>query len=217
MISELIEPLKQWAEHTIGSLGYPGVFLMMMLDSANIPIPSEVIMPFGGMLASEGKLNLHGVAIAGTLGSVVGSAISYWLGALFGKEFFLKYGKYVLLRPKEIYHAEHWFAKYGLKATLYFRVVPIARTFISLPAGIYKSHFGIFMLYSLVGSLPWAYLWAWIGFKLGQNWAEVSNYMHWLDYIVLAGLAFLLVRFLVYRFRKPKAVEVDAEVPAAEA
>lgn len=211
VLGGLIESIRQWAESVIGSMGYWGIGLLMGLDSANIPIPSEVIMPFGGMLAWKGQLNLHFVALAGTVGSVMGSALSYGLGAAFGKEFFLKYGKYVLLRPKEVHHSEKWFEKYGLKATLFLRCVPIARTFISLPAGIYKANFKLFLLYSLIGSLPWCYLWAYIGFKLGENWAKVQDYMHWLDYIVGAALLFLLIRFLVYRFRKPSAAVATEE------
>lgn len=210
MLGDLLEPIKQWAEGVIGSMGYSGIALLMGLDSANIPIPSEVIMPFGGMLAWKGQFNFHVVAIAGSVGSVIGSAVSYGLGAAFGKEFFLKYGKYVLLRRREIEHAEKWFDRYGLKATLFLRCVPIARTFISLPAGIYKANFKLFVLYSLLGSLPWCYLWTYVGFKLGENWESVQNYMHWLDYIVAAILLALLGKFLHYRFyRVPREEAAD--------
>lgn len=201
MLNQLIEPMKQWAEGVMTSMGYPGIMLLMLLDSANIPIPSEVIMPFGGWLAWNGKLNLHLVALSGAFGAVLGSILSYWLGAAFGKEFFLKYGKYVLLRPKEVELAEKWFDKYGLKATLIFRCVPLARTFISLPAGIYRANFRIFVFYTFIGSLFWCYLWTFIGFKLGENWHKVEDYMKYLDYIVVGILLLLLARFLLYRFR----------------
>lgn len=209
VVSELVEPIKQWSESVISSMGYPGITLLMALDCANIPIPSEVIMPFGGMIAWKGELDLHLVALSGTLGSVIGSAASYGLGAAFGKEFFLKYGKYVLLRPKEVELAEKWFDKYGLKATLFLRCVPIARTFISLPAGIYKANFWVFLLYSLLGSLPWCYLWATIGYKLGENWSKAQDHIKILDYIVLAILVYLLYRFLRYRFKR--AAETTSE------
>lgn len=216
MPGSILEPVKLWAEGVIGSMGYGGIALLMGLDSANIPIPSEVIMPFGGMLAWKGLFAFHGVALAGTVGSVLGSAVSYGLGAAFGKEFFLKYGRYVFLRPREIEHAEKWFERYGLKATLFLRCVPIARTFISLPAGIYKANFRLFLLYSLLGSLPWCYLWTYIGFKLGENWESVQGYMHILDYIVGAAILFLLVRFIVYRV-KTRQPERNTYAPPEEA
>src|SRR5689334_2392511 len=106
MLEQIIGPLKEFAQHTVETVGYPGVGFLMFLDSANIPIPSEVIMPTGGLLVSEGKMNLHLLALSGTLGSTLGSCLSYFIGLKLGKPFLLKYGKYVLLRPKEIEHAE---------------------------------------------------------------------------------------------------------------
>lgn len=209
MLEQLIEPLKIWASGIIHALGYPGVFLLMLLDSANIPIPSEVIMPLGGFLASEGKMNLHLVAWAGSLGSTLGSGVSYWIGALLGKEFLLKYGKYVLLRPKEIAHAEHWFEKYGLAVTLWGRFVPLVRTFISLPAGFFRANFGLFMVYAFLGALPWCYLWTYIGFALGEHWEDVGKFMKYLDVLVVVGIVYLLVKFVRYRLGKNAGATPD--------
>lgn len=205
MLEQIIGPMKAWAEGVIQAIGLPGVALLMLLDSANIPIPSEVIMPFGGMMSAEGKFNWHAVAWAGTIGSTIGSGVSYWVAALLGKDFLLKYGKYVLLRPKEIAHSEHWFEKYGLKVTLWGRFIPIVRTFISLPAGFFKANFGIFMVYAFLGALPWCYFWTYVGFRLGQNWTEVEKWFKYLDILVVLGLLYLIFRFLKYRFAKAQA------------
>ncbi|MBS1704539.1 MAG: DedA family protein [Armatimonadetes bacterium] len=202
MLEPIILYLKGIAESIISAMGYPGIALLMCLDSANIPIPSEVIMPFGGILASKGTMNLHLVALSGTIGSTIGSGISYWIGAKLGKPFLLKYGKYVLLRPKEIEHAESWFEKYGLIVTLWGRFVPLVRTFISLPAGFFRANFGVFLIYAFLGALPWSYLWTWLGFKLGQHWETVHQNMKYVDYVVLLALVVLIAKFLHYRFRK---------------
>lgn len=204
MLESFINWIKAWAEGVILGLGAPGIGLLMLLDSANIPIPSEVIMPFGGMLSAEGKLSFHAVALAGTFGSTIGSGISYWIGALLGKDFLLKYGKYVLLRPKEIQHAEDWFERYGLIVTLWGRFVPLVRTFISLPAGFFRANFALFMVYAFLGALPWCYLWTYVGFQLGKNWESVGNVMKYADVVVAVVIVVLLVKFLRYRLRNGK-------------
>lgn len=212
MLESLILTLKGYSEAVILALGYPGIFLLMMLDAANIPIPSEVIMPLGGILAAQGKMNFHLAALAGSLGSTVGSGISYWIGAKLGKPFLLKYGKYVLLRPQEIEHAEHWFERYGLGVTLWGRFIPLVRTFISLPAGLFKSDFRRFMLYAFLGSTPWCYLWCWLGFKLGENWEVIEKNMKIVDYIVVFGCIALMGRFVWKRLRDKDDTPASAEV-----
>lgn len=209
MVSTIINAMKAWAESVILTMGYPGFTLLMFLDAANVPIPSEVIMPFGGILAEQGRMNLHGVALAGTLGSVLGSAFSYWIGSALGKPFLLKYGKWFFIRPQEIATAERWFTRFGLPFTLWGRFIPILRTFVSLPAGLFKANFPVFLLYATLGSLPWCYLWAWLGFKLGKNWAWVEEQMKIIEIIVMVALVVLVVRFLLARFRKP-APEAEA-------
>lgn len=202
------EAIKAWAEHIIGTMGYPGIGLLTLLGNANIPIPSEAVLPFGGILAAKGQMNLHLVAWVGTLGSVIGSVISYGLGAFVGTDFLRKYGKYVLMRTDEIAIAEHWFERHGLMVTLWGRFVPLVRSFVSLPAGMVRANFWIFLLYSFLGSLPWCYLWAWLGFKVGENWATVEKYTKILDAIVILAIVLLLAKFIWSRFKKrPTAVE----------
>lgn len=215
MFEAIIAPLKAFAENTIHNIGYLGIFLLMMLDSANIPIPSEVIMPTGGMLAQAGKMNFHAVAFAGGIGSAIGSLINYWIGARLGKPFLLKYGKYMLIRAKEVEHGEDWFKKYGLWVTLWGRFIPLVRTFISLPAGIYRANFPIFTLNALIGGLGWAYLWTYIGIKMAQNWSVVESNMKIIDVIVVAAFAFLLIRHIM-KLRAEKAEAKTSEVSTSE-
>jgi membrane protein DedA with SNARE-associated domain len=210
VLEPILLALKEWCTGIVQSMGYPGLTLLMFLDAANLPIPSEVIMPLGGILAAEGKMNLHLAALAGTLGSTLGSIFSYWLGAKLGKPFLLKYGKYLLVRPKEIEHGEAWFTRHGLPCTLWGRFIPLVRTFISLPAGLFKAHFPTFVLYAVLGSLPWCYLWASLGYFLGQNWEQVDKALKYVDYAVVAGLLFLIGRFVYTRLKKDREATTAA-------
>lgn len=206
------DSLRFWAEGIINSTGYSGIILLTGLGNANIPIPSEAVMPFGGILAGSGKMNFHIVVWAGTLGSVLGSALSYGFGAYLGHDFLMKYGKFVLIRRSEIEHAERWFDKWGLQVTLWGRLVPIVRSFVSLPAGMYRSNFAVFLLYSLLGSLPWCYLWAYIGLKLGENWGVVEQNMKLVDGVVIGLIVLLIARFVWTRVQK-SAVRSEAASP----
>lgn len=195
----VLAAIRDFATHTVESMGYPGIALLMGLDSMCIPIPSEAIMPTGGILAQQGKLDFWLVGTAGTVGSTLGSWACYGLGRQVSKEFLLKYGKYVLLRKSELEHAEHWFEKYGLTATLIGRFVPVIRTFISLPAGMYRADFKKFAIYSLIGSAPWAFLWAFVGYALSTQMTTIEGYLHIADYVVAAVLVLLVLRFLFLR------------------
>lgn len=199
MFEAIIGPLKAWAESVVHSLGYPGIFLLMLLDSTNIPIPSEVIMPTGGSLAHQGKLIFGFVGFAGTLGTVVGSCINYWLGFKLGKEGLAKYGKFLLIRRREIEHGEQWFAKYGQHVTLWGRFIPLVRTFISLPAGIYRMNFPRFLVYAIIGAAPWCFAWAWVGYKFHQHYHEIEKYWKYMDIVVVTVTVALLTKWLIVR------------------
>ncbi|MBI1756410.1 MAG: DedA family protein [Fimbriimonas ginsengisoli] len=197
----LVDAIKTWAEHIVLTLGYPGLVMLAALGNANIPIPSEAVLPFAGILAGQGKLNLHAIAWWSTLGSVLGSAISYGFGAFLGRDFLMRYGKFVLMRPAEIEHAERWFERYGLPFTLWGRAVPLLRTFVSLPAGMYRSRFDVFLLYAFLGSLPWCYLWAYLGQALGRHWDAVERNMRWVDVAVVLVVVGLFARWIARRRR----------------
>src|SRR5579875_2469183 len=167
-------------------LGYGGILVAMAIESCLIPLPSELIMPFAGFYAFQGHFNLFATAIAGALGCVVGSAVAYWIGALGGRPLLLRYGRYILISERDADRADHFFARYG-DATIFFtRLMPIVRTFISLPAGIARMNFGRFLIYTFVGSLPWCFILAFAGYKLGQHWHEVGGFLHRYDYVVVA-------------------------------
>ncbi len=186
-------------------MGLPGIVVLTALGNANIPVPSEAVLPFGGLLAQKGTLNFHMVALAGTLGSVAGSLISYGAGRFLGPEFLQKYGKFVLMRTHEIERAEEWFQKHGLFSTFWGRFIPIVRSFVSLPAGIFRSNLALFTLYAVMGSLPWCYAWTYLGFSIGSQWSKIEKYSKILDFIVLGALILLIARFLIKRFRNHTA------------
>ena len=180
----------------ISGLGYPGIIVAMAIESACIPLPSEIIMPFSGYLASQGRFSLWWVSIAGALGCSVGSIVAYGLGAWGGRPAVLKYGKYFLIQREDVEKADRFFARHGDKATFVARLLPIIRTFISLPAGISRMHFGKFVFYSFAGSLPWCFLLAWIGFKLGERWNEVEVIFHKLDFMIGAVIIAAILWFV---------------------
>ncbi len=162
--------------------GYLAIFLLMVLESACIPIPSEAVMLFGGALAGgvvlagvHVHLNVVAVALAGAVGNLVGSWIAYFVGRIGGRPLIERYGKYVLLRPHDLDRAERFFARYGTPAVLISRILPVVRTFISLPAGIAEMPLGTFSLLTLLGSLPWTFALALAGDAVAANWKSVSS------------------------------------------
>ena len=188
----------------ISNTGYLGIFFLMALESATLPVPSEIVMPFAGYLVySEGEMSLLGVILAGSVGCTVGSIAAYAVGYYAGRPLILRYGKYILLREKHLVSAEKWFAKYGDKATFIARLLPVIRTVISLPAGIAKMNFKKFVLYSFIGSVPWTALLAYIGYWLGSEWRSVSGVFRELDVVVIAaGIA--IVVWYVLKVRRDR-------------
>ncbi len=206
-MSSVIAAVKDFAVHTVQTLGYPGISLMMGLNAMCIPIPSEAIMPTGGILAEQGRMSFVGVVASGLVGSTVGHWSAYWIGSKLGKDGLLKYGKYIFFRESELTHAEVWFQKYGLAATFFGRMVPVIQTFISLPAGIYKADFKRFAVYTFCGSLPWIVLWSYIGYALGKHKVTIEKYMHYADYVVLALILIVIARVVISRLRPAKTVD----------
>ena len=179
---------------------------MMGIESACIPLPSEIIMPFSGYLTvvSPERFSLIGVAIAGALGCVVGSIAAYYAGLYGGRPFAERYGKYILLRGKDLDTADRWFAKHGNAAIFVSRLLPVVRTFISFPAGVARMNVPTFVIYTFIGSLPWCYALAYVGKVLGANWASVKTYFHNAD-VVIVAIVVLGIAFYLYRHLKPEA------------
>jgi membrane protein DedA with SNARE-associated domain len=198
---EILRPLVEFITSVISSLGYGGIFFLMILESALIPIPSEIIMPFSGFLVSSGKLGSVGVILAGSLGNLVGSVITYYLGIRLGRAFLIKYGKYILFRVHHLVWTEQLFQKYGDKISFVGRLLPGVRTYISLPAGIGKSNFIKFVVYTLVGSIIWNSLLTYGGIQLGRSWQHIDKYSGYLDIIAVVATAVFIV-WIVYNNTK---------------
>jgi membrane protein DedA with SNARE-associated domain len=195
----IIETVTNFAIYLIENLGYWGVFIGMTLESACIPLPSEVIMPLSGFVVYRGEMSLLGITIVGAVGNLIGSWIAYFVGLKGGRPFLEKYGKYVLISPKKLDMAHEWFDKYGHEAVLISRVLPIIRTFISLPAGIAEMDLKKFSIYTFVGSLPWCFVLGYIGFMLGPNWNIIEEYFHYMDIVVVIAVVILAV-YLVHKY-----------------
>jgi len=189
--------------HALESGGYVATFMLMMLESACIPIPSEVVMPFAGYLAWEGHLHLWVVIVAGMLGNVVGSLIAYYIGKFGGRPIILRYGRYVHISERTLHTTEAWFEKRGEWAVLIGRLLPGIRTFISLPAGIADMSIGRFVVFTTIGSLPWVAILAYGGYSLGQNWEHVKSYIHPLLYVVVIATG-VAVAVAWYQYTKKR-------------
>lgn len=188
MLETVLGIISQFAITVIKTGGYAGITFLMALESANIPIPSEIIMPFSGFIAQSGGFNFIAIVIFGTIGNVLGSVISYCLGYYGGRPFFEKYGKYFFVTKKELNTADFWFNKHGLKAVFWGRLLPVVRTFISLPAGITKMDFKKFILYSFLGCAPWCFVLAYLGFLLGERWSMLEIYFKKFDILIVLAV-----------------------------
>lgn len=176
----------------ISNMGYIGIFILMTVESAGIPIPSEIIMTYAGFMASSGGIpHLVIVAFIGSLGTAFGSAIGYMIGAKGGKPFVDKYGKYLGLNAQKMLWAEKWFCKYGESACIYTRLLPVVRTIVNIPAGLLGMNFYKFILYSMVGAFPWCLVLSTVGYVLGENWEPIMRIMHTFTYAIV-GLIVLL-------------------------
>jgi len=196
MIAKIITILSGFIVATISALGYSGVVLLMAIESACIPLPSEIIMPFSGYLVSTGELNLWGVAVAGAVGCVLGSLVAYWVGMYGGRPFIEKYGRYILLSRHDLDIADRWFAKHGEIIVFVSRLLPAIRTFIAFPAGVARMNLPRFVIYTFAGSLPWCLALAYVGQKLGEQWDKddtLKTWFHRFDFLIgIAGALFII-------------------------
>jgi membrane protein DedA with SNARE-associated domain len=201
---KVVEPIVDLATEFIGSAGVVAVFLLMTLESACVPIPSEAIMLFAGFAVSKGELTLFGIVAAGVAGNLAGSWIAYAVG-YYGRLDLLEKNKLIHISPKHLKWADDWFARYGSWTVFFARMLPILRTFISLPAGVAKMPFWRFSAFTLLGSIPWVLALAIGGEKVGDNWEEWRHKLGYLDYLVLAAIVVGIIYLVVKRWRGGKA------------
>ena len=200
MAGKLLAALAAFIIGVISSLGYGGIVLLMAVESACIPLPSEVTMPFSGYLVSRGVFTLWGVALAGAVGCVLGSIVAYYVGAWGGRRLAERYGRYLLISRRDLDLADRWFARHGDITILVGRLLPVVRTFIAFPAGVVRMSMGKFLAYTFIGSLLWCWGLAWIGERLGERWDSLGSYFHRFDAaivaLILAGAAWWVWRHL---------------------
>lgn len=184
MISSLLSLLASIIISVISTAGYFGVFFLMALESACVPIPSEIIMPFAGFLIWQGEFTFFSAVVWGALGNLAGSILAYYAGYYGGRAVIEKYGKYILISHHDLSMSDKWFAKYGQGAVFFGRLLPVIRTFISLPAGIARMDIKRFCIFTFLGSLFWSGFLAYIGCIMGENWENIKFYFHKFDILI---------------------------------
>ncbi|KKT82692.1 MAG: hypothetical protein A2925_03455 [Candidatus Yanofskybacteria bacterium RIFCSPLOWO2_01_FULL_44_22] len=200
-MSALLSYISSFALSFIDKTGYAGVFVLSVVESAAIPIPSEVVIPFSGFLAAIGRFSFWPVVILATLANLTGSLILYWIGKSGGRWIVERYGKYFLIHKKDIERGDAWFKKYGSSAVFFSRMLPVIRTFISLPAGIALVDFKKFVILTFFGALPWNLTLAFIGFKAGENWGLLHDYFRQADVFIVILLCAGVVWY-VFKHRR---------------
>jgi membrane protein DedA with SNARE-associated domain len=214
MADFIINPIVDVATDVIDATGLPGVFLLMALESACIPVPSEAIMLFAGFNVSEGNLTLFGIVAAGVLGNIVGSWAAYAAG-YYGRLELLEKNRLIHINPRHLATADRWFQRYGDATVFFTRMLPIVRTFISLPAGVARMPFWRFTALTALGCVPWVLMLGIIGREVGDRWHEWEDKLGYLDYAVVAGLTGLVL-YLVVKRRRARREDADAQPePAA--
>lgn len=200
----ITEILANFFSNIIYEIGYVGVMVLMAMESMIFPVPSEAVMPFTGFLVYEEKFSWIGIFIFSTLGSIIGSSISYLMGLYGGRAFILKYGKYFLLEKEHLEITEKFFSKYGEITILISRFIPVVRHLISIPAGMARMNFMKFIIFTTIGASAWNMFLAYVGYILKSNWKEIMKYSKVFDLIVILAIFLLSVYFLYKQFKKSK-------------
>jgi membrane protein DedA with SNARE-associated domain len=226
-VSHLITSLTDFIQSLYVATGLIGLVLAMAIESCCIPLPSEIVMPLAGAMLVVGSksmlginpasplwLNLLLLALAGSLGSLIGSIVAYGIGYAGGRPLMLKYGKYVLISQHDADKADRFFQRWGAPTAFFSRLLPVVRTYISLPAGITKMSFGKFCLYTFVGSLPWCLVLAFFGYQLGNNYDKISGPMHYLDGVVVVLVVLLVILYVWRHIRNDRRARAEHSAAA---
>ncbi|HUI40400.1 MAG TPA: DedA family protein [Terriglobia bacterium] len=209
MLTHVLQAIGAFIVSVISSSGYAGIVLLMAIESACIPLPSEVIMPFSGYLVLLGRFKLVWVAVAGALGCNLGSAVAYYVGAKGGRPLAEKYGRYVLVSRRDLDRADRWFTHYGNSTVFFARLLPVIRTFIALPAGVARMSFLRFNLYTFAGSLPWCWALAYAGMRLGARWEVLRDYFRRFDTFIGLAIAAAAVWFVYTHWKNRAGAEAS--------
>jgi membrane protein DedA with SNARE-associated domain len=216
MTDFIVDPLVNFCTDVIGAIGYAGIFFLMLVESANVPVPSEATMLFAGFKVEEGELTLLGITAAGVLGNVVGSWFGYAIG-YYGRLELLEKHRVFHVGPAQLERAERWFDRYGGATVFFTRMLPIVRTFISTPAGAAHMPLGRFTLFTAAGCIPWVLMLGIIGVEVGERWEEWRDKLHYFDYVVIAAIVGLAAYLLIKRRRGAKDAGGRAEEPRGDA
>jgi membrane protein DedA with SNARE-associated domain len=198
LLASITDPLVEFATNVVGDLGLPGIFVLMLLESACIPIPSEATMLFAGFNVDKGEYSLFAAVAVGSVANLVGSWVAYAVGYFGRVDVLEKHGKKLHVSPKHLQWADRWFERWGGPTVFFTRMLPIIRTFISLPAGVARMPFWRFSAFTLVGCVPWVFMLTFIGQQAGRRWVDWKDSLHYFDYAVAAviviGVLYLLIR-----------------------
>ncbi|HZG49804.1 MAG TPA: DedA family protein [Thermoleophilaceae bacterium] len=210
VLASITDPIVEVAVDVVDAMGLPGVFVLMLLESACIPVPSEATMLFAGFNVSRGEYSLFAATAVGSLANLVGSWIAYWVGYAGRVDILEKHGRKLHIKPSHLAWADRWFEKHGDATVFFTRMLPIIRTFISLPAGVARMPFWRFSVLTLAGCVPWVLMLTYIGQQAGNRWEDWKDSLHYLDYAVAAGIV-IGVAYLALRSRKRRRSDPAAE------
>jgi membrane protein DedA with SNARE-associated domain len=210
ILASITDPIVNLAVDVVDAMGLPGIFVLMLLESACIPVPSEATMLFAGFNVSRGEYSLFAATAVGTLANLVGSWVAYAIGYYGRVDILEKHGRKLHIKPSHLAWADRWFERHGDATVFFTRMLPIVRTFISLPAGVARMPFWRFSLFTVVGCVPWVFMLTFIGQQVGERWEQWKDSLHYVDYAVAAAIVVGVV-YLVYKQRRAKAKAQQAE------
>jgi membrane protein DedA with SNARE-associated domain len=207
LIASLTDPIVEVATDVVAELGLAGIFVLMVLESACIPVPSEATMLFAGFNVSDGEYSLFAAVAVGSIANLVGSWIAYAVGYYGRVDILEKHGRKLHIKKSHLEWADRWFERHGDATVFFTRMLPIVRTFISLPAGVARMPFWRFSVLTLAGCIPWVLMLTWIGKAAGDNWEDWKDSLHYFDYLVAVGIVVGVIYLIVRRRRRPPAAE----------